>query len=63
MVAKSDRTEDDYAWAYAATSTESGYPSNNGWDIGYAHDKQPGGRAWYSPGDYHPVRVDFTAKP
>ena len=59
VVAKSNRN-DGYAWAYADTSSENGYPSNNGWDIEYGHSKESADRSWYSAIDYHPVRVDFT---
>ena len=62
IVAQSDRTY-AYAWAYADTSAESTYPTNSGWDIEYGHSKPSSDRAWYSPGDYHPVRVDFTTNP
>ena len=63
VVAKSNATV-GYAWAYATTNTETTYPPNSGWDIGYAHQRGGGvGRPWSSPGDYHPVRVDFTANP
>ena len=62
VVAKSNRN-DGYAWAYADTSSENGYPSNNGWDIEYGHSKESADRSWYSAIDYHPVRVDFTTNP
>ena len=58
VVIESDRAE-SHAWARATTNTESTYPTNSGWDIGYAHDKESG-RDWYSDGNYHPVRVVFT---
>ena len=49
------------AWAAATTNSESTYPSNSGWDIGFAHEKSSATRPWYSSGNkYHPVRVDFT---
>ena len=63
IVAVSDRTGDPYAWAAATTESESTYPSNSGWSIGYGHDKESAARPWYSAGDYHPVRVDFTTTP
>ena len=56
------READSHAWARATTNTEFTYPTNSGWDIGYAHDK-PSGRPWYADGDYHPVRVEFTTSP
>ena len=61
IVAVSDRSE-AYAWAAATTESESTYPSNSGWSVGYAHDREGNNplRSWYSGGDYHPVRVDFT---
>ena len=61
VVIESNRA-DSHAWAFATTSTESTYPTNSGWDIGYAHDK-PSNRPWYADGDYHPVRVEFTTSP
>ena len=61
VVIESDRT-DSFAWAFASTSAEFTYPTNSGWDIGYAHDK-PSARPWYADGDYHPVRVEFTTSP
>ena len=38
-------------------------PAGNGWSVGNAHDKESATRPWYSTGDYHPARVDFTANP
>ena len=65
IVAVSDRTGDPYAWAAATTESESTYPSNSGWSVGYGHDKESDDavRSWYSAGDYHPARVDFTTTP
>ena len=64
IVALSSR-DDGHAWAAATTESESTYPSNSGWSIGYGHDKESDDalRPWYSAGDYHPVRVDFTTNP
>ena len=59
VLAKSSSTV-GYAWAYATTNTETTYPSNSGWDIGYGHQKGGVNRPWASSGDYHPVKVDFT---
>ena len=61
VVMVSDRLN-SHAWAVAATETESTYPTNSGWSVGYGHDNE-GGRGWYSKGDYHPVRVVFTTTP
>ena len=62
MVATGTRVA-DYGWAYATTNTESTYPTNSGWDIGYGHNKSSAGRPWLSSSDYHPVRVVFTTTP
>ena len=63
MVIESDRAE-SHAWALATTETQSTYPADSGWDIGYGHSVDTGGgRPWYSGGDYYPVRVVFTTTP
>ena len=61
VVIESNKSESHH-WAQATTSTEFTYPTNSGWDIGYAHD-EPSNRGWHSNGYYNPVRVDFTTTP
>ena len=54
-----------YGWAYALTETQTAQPSDNGWDIEFAHNKQhsPTERAWESYSDYHIVGITFETLP
>ena len=63
LVMESSRAE-SFAWSVADTSTESTYPTNSGWSIGYGHSLDTGGgRPWFSHGNHYPVRVVFTTTP
>ena len=60
VVMESSRAE-SFAWSVATTETESTYPANSGWNIGYGHAQDSGNnRPWFSHGNYYPVRVVFT---
>ena len=60
MVMESSRAE-SFAWSVATTETESTYPTNSGWNIGYGHAQDTGNnRPWFSHGNYYPVQVVFT---
>ena len=62
VVANSNRSY-AFGWSVATTESESTYPSNSGWSIGYGHSQESAIRPWYSGGDYNTVRVDFTTVP
>ena len=63
VVMESSRAE-SFAWSVATTETESTYPTNSGWNIGYGHAQDTGNnRPWFSHGNYYPVQVVFTTTP